>query len=266
MTRLPQICRSTTTLFDAFVPFRDEANANGEQEQEREALAGIEDGDIDRITHDPATADDVFRLALAYLNSREFPTHAQLQALLVLESHGANGEESRFLAKLLEPWCAFGNYGAILDGTNNVSLAGRIAHFELGSIPESAEDLRAVAAFLITNHVRNEVMSRPRSTRKRVILEELSAFLAIPNGDRITREFYERMRKYNCWVFSVIQQFSRFHDSPVRSSVMGNSRLLFLLKQRDRQDLDRISEAFPLPNVTKDTDIVPKSALYHCHD
>ncbi|MEZ5325763.1 MAG: hypothetical protein R3F19_11960 [Verrucomicrobiales bacterium] len=239
------------TLFDAFVSFRDEAHANSVQE--REAFAAIEDGDIDRLTHDPATADDVFRLALAYLKPHEFPTHAQLQELLVLESHGANGEESRFLAKLLEPWCAFGNYGAILDGTNNVNLAGRIAHFELGSIPESAEDLRSVAAFLITNHVRNEVMSRPRSTRKRVILEELSAFLAIPNGDRITREFYERMRKYNCWVFSVIQQFSRFHDSPVRSSVMGNSRLLFLLKQRDRQDLDRISEAFPLPDVTKST-------------
>jgi hypothetical protein len=155
---------SGATLFDAFVSFRDEAHANSEQE--REALSAIEDGDIDRITHDPATA---------------------------------------------------------------------------------------VAAFLITNHVRNEVMSRPRSTRKRVILEELSAFLAIPNGDRITREFYERMRKYNCWVFSVIQQFSRFHVSPVRSSVMGNSRLLFLLKQRDRQDLDRISEAFPLPDVTKST-------------
>ena len=173
--------------------------------------------------------------------------------MLESHGHGSSGEESRFLAKLLEPWCAFGNYGAILDGVNNVSLAGRIAHFELGSIPESAEDLRAVAAFLITNHVRSEIMARPRSTRKRVILEELSAFLAIPNGDRITREFYERMRKYSCWVFSVIQQFSRFHDSPVRSSVMGNSRLLFLLKQRDRQDLDRISEAFPLPDVTKST-------------
>ncbi|MFT5041894.1 MAG: hypothetical protein ACI8TX_002874 [Hyphomicrobiaceae bacterium] len=91
-------------------------------------------------------------------------------------------------------------------------------------------------------------MTRRRDVRKRVILEELSAFLAIPDGDRITREFYERRRKFNCWVFSVIQQFGRFYDSPVRSSVMGNSRLL---KQRDRQDLDLISEAFPLPEVTK---------------
>ncbi|MCB1100459.1 MAG: hypothetical protein KDN22_33150 [Verrucomicrobiae bacterium] len=31
-------------------------------------------------------------------------------------------------------------------------------------------------------------------------------------GDRITREFYERLRNFNCWVFSVIQQFGRFYD------------------------------------------------------
>jgi hypothetical protein len=59
------------------------------------------------------------------------------------------------------------------------------------------------------------------------------------------------MRKFNCWVFSVIQQFGRFYDSPVRTSVMGNSRMLFLLKQRERQNLDRVSEAFPLPEVTQ---------------
>ena len=59
------------------------------------------------------------------------------------------------------------------------------------------------------------------------------------------------MRKYHCWVISVIQQFGRFYESPVRSSVMGNSRVLFLLKQRDKQDLDRIDESFPLPDITK---------------
>jgi hypothetical protein len=43
------------------------------------------------------------------------------------------------------------------------------------------------------------------------VWEELSAFLAISDRERITREFYERMRKYNCWVISVIQQFGRFY-------------------------------------------------------
>ncbi len=234
------------TMLDVYVDFRD---AN--EDQKRTWLEGVSEEEIEEATHSQTAAEETFRLAFAGLKPEQMPNHSQLQEMLSMETMGTHQLECRQLAQLLEPWCAHGSYGALLDGENNVSLSGRIAHFELGYIPESAKDLRAVAAFLITNHVRNEVMTRKRSTRKRVILEELSAFLTIPDGDRITREFYERMRKYNCWVFSVIQQFGRFYDSPVRSSVMGNSRLLMLLKQRDRQDLERISEAFPLPEVTQ---------------
>ena len=236
-----------STMLDAFVSFRDHENLDERQS----SFAQVTDHEIETALHQAPTTEETFRLSFANRGSTDMPTHSQLQELLSMDAHGTDGEDSRHLAQLLEPWCSHGNYGAILDGENNVDLRGRIAHFELGYIPESAPDLRAVGAFLITNHVRNEVMTRRRDVRKRVILEELSAFLTIPNGDRITREFYERMRKFNCWVFSVIQQFGRFYDSPVRTSVMGNSRMLFLLKQRDRQDLDRISEAFPLPEVTQ---------------
>ena len=237
-----------STMLDAFVDHRDYSWQNGERETWRKR---IDDELIDHAQQDPALQEETFRLAFARFPAKTMPTHSQLQEGLVMGGSEHGGEQSHALAQLLEPWCSHGSYGAILDGENNVNIDGKIAHFELGYIPESAQDLRAVAAFLITNHARSEVMTRPRSVRKRVILEELSAFLTVPNGDRITREFYERMRKYNCWVFSVIQQFGRFYDSPVRSSVMGNSRLLMLLKQRDRQDLDRISEAFPLPEVTR---------------
>ena len=234
------------TMLDAYIDFRD-----SEHEEKEEWLASTTGEEIEVAERDQLASEETFRLAFAGMRPDQMPTHSQLQEMLGMDAQGANAQESRQLAQLLEPWCSHGNYGALLDGTNNVNLRGRIAHFELGYIPESAQDLRAVAAFLITNHVRNEVMTRRRDVRKRVLLEELSAFLTIPDGDRITREFYERMRKFNCWVFSVIQQFGRFYDSPVRSSVMGNSRMLMLMKQRDRQDLDRISEAFPLPEVTQ---------------
>ena len=239
-----------STLTDTFVDFRDAAMGDGGPES-AERLASIDGGVIQRALNDPALSQPIFQVAFAGMAPSEMPTHGHLHELMSLESHGSNGEDIRHLAKLIEPWCAHGSYGAILDGENNVNIKGKIAHFELGYIPESAEDLRAVAAFLITNHARNEVMSRPRGTRKRVILEELSAFLSIPNGGRITREFYERMRKYNCWVMSIVQQYERFRESPIRSSVMGNTRELFLLKQRDRLDLEHIGETFPLPEVTK---------------
>jgi hypothetical protein len=206
------------------------------------------------MTKDDASSSLVRNVAYALMTPNEMPQHSQLQATMWLDAQGSGTEHADELgriATLLKPWCRNGNYGAILDGATNVDLRGRVTHFELGSIPESAADLRAVAAFLITNQARNEIMTRPRSQRKRVILEELSAFLAVPNGDRITREFYERMRKYNCWVVSVIQQYDRIRNHPVRGSVMGNSRQVYMLKQQDRPDLDNICETFPLPDVTK---------------
>ena len=235
-----------STFLDAYIQFRERSETDDDFQE-----PDIEQEQIEQALKDPQASECIFQQAFASMSAEHMPTHSHLQELLALESHGPNSEDWRTLAKLLEPWSAGGNYGPILDGVSNIALDGKIAHFELSYIPESAQDLRAVAAFLITNHVRNEVLTRPRAQRKRIVLEELSAFLTIPDGDRITREFYERMRKYNCWVISVIQQFGRFYDSPVRSSVMGNSRMLFLLKQRDRQDLDRIDEAFPLPDITK---------------
>ena len=235
-----------STFLDAHMHYRD-LFATGAID----SVPEFPEQEIDQALKDPELSELIFHQAFAYLKPAQMPTHGHLQEFLALESHGPNAEDCRTLAKLLEPWSAGGNYGPILDGASNIKLDGKIAHFELGYIPESAQDLRAVAAFLITNYARNEVLTRPRAQRKRIVLEELSAFLAIPDGDRITREFYERMRKYNCWVISVIQQFGRFYESPVRSSVMGNSRVLFLLKQRDKQDLDRIDESFPLPDITK---------------
>jgi len=60
---------------------------------------------------------------------------------------------------LLLPWCRDGNYGALFDGTSNLSLTGKIAHFELGYIPDSAKELRAAAGFLITNHARKHIIT-----------------------------------------------------------------------------------------------------------
>jgi hypothetical protein len=186
------------------------------------------------------------------MKPEDMPTHSQFVELLNLESRQRKAHEDLGLLRmLLEPWSRTGRYGAILDGVNNVDLSGRVVHFELSYIPESARELRTVAAFMITNDLRKEIMRRPRSTRKRVILEELSAFLAMPDGDRITREYYERMRKYSCWVFSIIQQFQRIKDHPVRSSVVGNSRVMFMLKQPDQRDVESMSEGFRIPSVTK---------------
>ena len=177
---------------------------------------------------------EVRNLAFAYFTPREYPTYRMLQELIQLDgSEAASGD----LATRLLPWCADGNYGRLLDGASNISLTGKIAHFELGYIPEAAKLLRAVAGFLITNYTRQHIITMPRRLRKRNVYEEVARLLDIPGGEQIVEESYAQMRRFNCWNISIVQQYSRFKESRIRSAVFGNSRQFFLMRQNDRADL-----------------------------
>jgi len=240
-----------TALADAWLDFSAELMEGDPMANEFNRM-GLDQALLEDFLNNPGNQWDLMSLGYTLMKPEDMPTHSQFVELLNLESRQRRAHEDLGLLRmLLEPWSRTGRYGAILDGVNNVNLSGKVVHFELSYIPESAKELRTVAAFLITNDLRKEIMSRPRSTRKRVILEELSAFLAMPDGDRITREYYERMRKYSCWVFSIIQQFGRIKDHPVRSSVVGNSRVMFMLKQPDQRDVESMSEGFRIPSITK---------------
>jgi hypothetical protein len=151
----------------------------------------------------------------------------------------------------LLPWCADGNYGCLLDGASNISLTGKIAHFELGYIPEAAKLLRAVAGFLITNYTRQHIITMPRRLRKRNVYEEVARLLDIPGGEQIVKESYAQMRKFNCWNISIVQQYSGFKESRIRSAVFGNSRQFFLMRQNDRADLEDMSRDIGLTELTK---------------
>jgi hypothetical protein len=73
-----------------------------------------------------------------------------LQELMMLDPMGAERDQIMEIATLILPWCRDGNYGCLFDGTSNLSLTGKVAHFELGYIPDSAKELKAAAGFLIT--------------------------------------------------------------------------------------------------------------------
>ena len=47
---------------------------------------------------------------------------------------GAERDQIMEIATLILPWCRDGNYGSLSDGTSNLSLAGKGALFELGSM------------------------------------------------------------------------------------------------------------------------------------
>lgn len=241
------------SFLDAFIDRRDWAAENAAEAEEE--IAKIDAAAVENFIRTPETAALVRDLAFAFFQREDYPTHSEFQDELAALGRGSSNDAKEYglLAKLLEPWMAGGLYGPIVDGYNNINLTGQCAHFELGSIKQSETDLLNVAGFLITNDVMNHIMTLPRGVRKRAIIEELSAFLEIPNGDKVVRNFYERMRKYNCACVSVIQQYRRFRQSAVKSSVLGNCKQVFFLRQADKEDLDDICETFPLPEVTKRT-------------
>ncbi|MBV9010151.1 MAG: hypothetical protein JO354_13460 [Verrucomicrobia bacterium] len=238
--------RAGATTLDVFVDLRDQQQADTRSINEQ--LATISEEEALRFLKEPNTRREVRNLAFAYFTPEEYPTHRMLQELIQLDS---NDSASSDLATRLVPWCADGNYSCLLDGTSNISLTGKIAHFELGYIPEAAKLLRSVAGFLITNYTRQHIITMPRRLRKRNVYEEVARLLDIPGGEQIVKESYAQMRKFNCWNISIVQQYSRFNESPFRSAVFGNSRQFFLMRQNDRADLDDMARDIGLTGLTK---------------
>jgi len=263
--RLERMPPGATTL-DTFADFRDQtaSGLNGGQagqtssntaigfnEWGQHYLAQFDEATVLKFLKDPKTSKEVRNLAFAYFTPEEFPTHRMLQELMMLDPAGSEREAIVEIATLILPWCRDGNYGCLFDGTSNLSLTGKIAHFELGYIPESAKELKAAAGFLITNHARKHIITLPRALRKRNVYEEVARFLDIPGGQEIVQESYAQLRKFNCWNISIVQQYARFKQSRIRSAVFGNSRQFFIMRQNDRADLDDMGKDIALPEVTQ---------------
>ncbi len=257
------------TTLETFADFRDQANQtvsglNGGNQKQNSShpatafndwgqnyLAQFNEATVLKFLKEPKTSREVRNLAFAYFTPEEFPTHRMLQELMMLDPVGSERDQIIEIATLILPWCRDGNYGCLFDGTSNLSLTGKIAHFELGYIPESAKELKAAAGFLITNHARKHIITLPRALRKRNVYEEVARFLDIPGGQEIVQESYAQLRKFNCWNISIVQQYARFKQSRIRSAVFGNSRQFFIMRQNDRADLDDMGKDIALPEVTQ---------------
>jgi hypothetical protein len=246
--RVERMPPGATTL-ETFADFRDWKASH--LNEANEYLAAFNEGDVLRFLKEPKTSREVRNLAFAYFTPEEFPTHRMLQELMMLDPVGSERDQIIEIATLILPWCRDGNYGCLFDGTSNLSLTGKIAHFELGYIPESAKELKAAAGFLITNHARKHIITLPRALRKRNVYEEVARFLDIPGGQEIVQESYAQLRKFNCWNISIVQQYARFKASRIRSAVFGNSRQFFIMRQNDRSDLEDMAQDIALPEVTK---------------
>ena len=240
-----------TTPLEAFVEFRDRRASNDDEAQA--LLSEITDEEVTQFAQESATERLVAQTACAFFAPEDFPTHGALVELLAYARFPEHAkEETDRLATLLRAWSADGHYGRLFDGVTNVSLHGKVAHFELGFIPEQAVELKAAVGLLVSGLVRQHILALPRAQRKRVVFEELARFLDVPGGERIVAESYAQLRKFNCWAVSVVQQYARFRASRIRPAVIGNAKQFFLMRQSDRGDLADLATDLALPETALD--------------
>ena len=152
LSRYPRKGRPGMTTLDAFVDFRDWHRRRA-RSRPQSFLSAVDEDEVLRFLKEPTTQREVRNLAFAYFRPAEYPDAPDAAGVAAARILGRHAREDLAIPRFL-PWCAGGNYGCLLDGESNISLTGKIAHFELGYIPESAKVLRAVAGFLITNYTR----------------------------------------------------------------------------------------------------------------
>lgn len=239
------------TLLEAYADLRDRMEAT--DAEALEFYADITEAEITRFAKEPQTEREVMVMGYSAFAPDEYPTHSALiDGLLYSRFPEHKEEEINHIASLLQAWTPSGSYGRLFDGITNVSLTGRVAHFELGNIPEQAVELKTAAGLLISGFTRQHIITLPRHLRKRIIFEEVARFLDVPGGEKIVAESYAQLRKFNCWTISIVQQYSKFKSTRIRPVVMGNSKQFFLMRQFDGSDLADISKDIQLPEVMID--------------
>ncbi|MGC6458481.1 MAG: hypothetical protein ACON4R_08910 [Akkermansiaceae bacterium] len=203
-----------------------------------------------KVIEQDLSCEDLVNLSYAFLARDEVPVHSEFHDYL--ENYQKEAEqdqdELQLLVTLLEPWRADrGTRGCLFDGPNTVDFSAKYVHIELGRMQDADPTLKALVSLVISNTIRNEIMRRPRSQKKQLVIEELGSFLTIKGGKELVQDMYQRMRKHNCWVVSVIQQLSSLPEDLART-VVGNCRQAYLFRQKEEGDLRALQKAFDLPN------------------
>ena len=244
-----------SSLVDAYLEFREFSQKN--PEEHKNILSSINSEQITRFIKSSETAEIVRNFAFAWFEPKDFPIHSELQELILAAVNPAHDAETvKRIATLASAWNAGGAYGPLFDGHTNISLTGEIAHFELGYISEATPELKKLAAFLITNYTRNHIMGLPRKVKKRYIFEEAGRLLNMPGGEKLISEGYAQMRKFGCWIVSIVQQYTQFKNTSIRPIIMGNSKQFIIMKQADRGDLADLTDidrgGINLPEVSQE--------------
>lgn len=233
------------TFVEAWAEFRHAAPP----EERKRLLASPTAEEVSRFLRSPDTERYVRNAAFAFFQPEDYPTHDMVQQMMLVAPFAEHDrDEINHLATLLAPW----NEQRLVCGYSNLSITGKIAHFDLTYIPESNRQLKELAGFLIANYGRQHIITLPRGKRKRVIFEEVSRTLDIPGGEQLVSEFYAQLSKFSTWIISIVQQYSRFQRSGIRPIVFGNAKQFFFTRMNDRRDIEDVARDIDLSETTKE--------------
>jgi hypothetical protein len=214
------------TMLEAFADFRD-WRSRSTKDEARALPRPIPEGEVLKFLKDPNTSKGGSQSRVRLFHAGGISDAPDVAGIDVPGRQRGRARPDRRDCNPASAVVSRRQLRCLFDGVSNLSLTGKIAHFELGYIPGSAKELRAAAGFLITNHARKHIITLPRALRKRNVYEEVARFLDIPGGEEIVKESYAQLRKFNCWNISIVQQYARFKQSRIRSAVFGNSRQFF---------------------------------------
>lgn len=236
--------RPSTPLSEAFLEF--EALRHEFPDRAKAELASVSDMELRK--QESEHPGEILDLLFAHLAPEEHLTLSSLKEALELSDE----EDCRRLSVLLEPYCRFGPHGALFDGPTNVAQDARVLHFELGLIPEASRELEGIVGFIAINRIRDRCLSMPKALRKRVVIDEVSRFLAVPGGEAILRELFEGFRKHNTQVVIIGQQYARIADSPIRAAIVGNTRCWIVFNTGDPKDIARLGDELGLSSAIQE--------------
>lgn len=237
------------TLLDAYMDIKELRARDADAYAHMVSELGDDDAVVS-FARDVKTRKIVRDIGFTHFKPSEFPTHSTLvEAMRYAPMQHHEKQEVLNMAVQLKQWGAEGSAaGGLFDGVSSIDLYAPVVHFELGRISDSNATLKQAAGFIIANYVRQHIVAMPRAKRKQMIIEEVVRFLDVTGGEKVVEELYGQLRKYACWVLCVTQQYRKLRDSKIKPIIFGNTKMAFLAKQRDVEDLADVAQVLKLSN------------------
>ncbi len=235
------------TFVDAWTDSHQEVNT----ERWLQQLAAIRDEEVLQFLKTPATEETVRNCVFAHFTPEQMPTHSNLVEMMLRTPMVEHDKRTvQDLAEQLKDWTRDeGSKGKLFDGVTNISLNGRLIHFELSLLGSGENSLKTAAYYLIMNAVRHHVMTLPRQLLKRGLIEEAARVADIPDGVAMMEEMAAQLRKYNCWACFAFQNDAQLDKPKVRKVIFGNIKQALLGRQRSPALVRSIAAELELPET-----------------